>query len=753
MASSASSTALAHAASLTGHTYVRCQISPQGANDNEAVIDLFAGGGGTSEGVFEVFGFHPDLAVNHNAEALALHAANHPSTVHLQEDIRRIDVEAAIRVHLGGRRVAILWASPDCRHFSKASGDQLKDRGIRGLAWEVLRWSAGIKRATGHLPRLVALENVEEIQTWGPVHRYGEMAGRLNKKRQGETWDLFIANLKSLGFVRVEWRELVAADYGVPTTRKRLYLVAMSQEYDAEWPAATHAPRQKVKAQADLFGEPEQRLEPYRSAASIIDWSIAPETIFDRKRPLKPKTLARIGKGIRRYVIESPDPFIVPVTHSNGWNSTKSATEPLGTMTTAKGGEFAVGAPTILPVNHGGGEGRVYDPLDPMRTATGAPRGEQALASAFLKPRYGEREGQEPRALDIKGPAPATVPTGNGGDLAAVYLGRQFGSTVSGRDMAEPHPTAMTDGAGGKSQVVAASLSRMAKGSTGGEMDDPTKTGTAHAKDAVVAAHLTGVAYGDDRERAGLRAWPMQDPTRAIAASGDKAVSAVWMDQQNGDRVGRAANDAVTSLTHRSTQQHVAAAFLDKYYGSGVPAEMRDALDTVTSEDRFSQVACFMEQANTGMVGHEMRESVSTLVGAGSTQRLVAATLQRAHEEEGPRRRQVLEFLWEQFGLPTEAEIVDPLATSQGRLKFGLVVLGGFVFKIVDIGMRMLTPRELFRAQGFKDSYVLDVVFEGKPLTKTALTRAAGNSVCPGMAAAVLRAFAPPSLRERAMAA
>lgn len=713
----ASATALAHAAGLTGHTYVRPQISPQPANDNEGVIDLFAGGGGTSEGVFEAFGFHPDLAVNHNEEALALHAANHPSTVHLREDIRKIDVEAVVRLHLGGRRVAILWASPDCRHFSKASGDQLKDRGIRGLAWEVLRWSAGIKRATGYLPRLVALENVEEIQTWGPVHRYGKKAGRIQAQRKGETWDLYIASLKSLGFKRVEWREMVAADHGVPTTRKRLYLVAMSDEYEADWPVATHAPRQKVKAQRDLFGDPKSRLEPYRSAADdVIDWSIKPPSIFDRPRPLKPKTLARIGKGIRRYVIESPDPFIVPVTHSNGWNATKSTEEPLGTMTTAKGGEFALAAPTILPVNHGGGEGRVYDPMDPMRTTTAAPRGEQAVASAFLKPRYGEREGQEPRAIDIQAPAPSTVPTGNGGDLVSVHLGRQFGSSGAGRDVRDAHPTAMTEGAGGKSNVVAAHLSREFGQSVGSDMADSIGT----------------IMPGG------------MGKTQQVAA---------WMDQQNGDRVGRAAQDAVTALTQRCTQQHVASAFLDKYYGSGVPADVTNAIDTVTAEDRFSKVVCFMEQANTGMVGHDMRDGVSTIVGAGSTQRLVAAELQRAHEEEGPRRRQVLEFLWEQFGLPSVDEISDPLATPAGRLKFGLVVIKGQVFKIVDIGMRMLTPRELFRAQGFKDSYILDVLCNGKRLTKTALTRAAGNSVCPGMAKAILLAFAPPSMRTRAMAA
>lgn len=638
-----SATALAHAAGLTTQSYIRCQISPQPANDNEAVIDLFAGGGGTSEGVFEAFGFHPDIAVNHNEEALALHAKNHPSTVHLREDIRKINVERTILEHLGGRRVAILWASPDCRHFSKASGDQLKDRGIRGLAWEVLRWSAGIKRATGYLPRLVALENVEEIQTWGPVHRYGAKAGSINKKRQGETWDLFIANLKALGFKRVEWRELIAADYGVPTTRKRLYLVAMSEDYDGDWPQKTHAPRAKISAvsQGDLFPSPD-RLQPYRSAASIIDWSLKPPSIFSRERPLKPKTLSRIAKGIQRYVIDSPDPFIVPVTHTKGWNATKSAEDPLGAITTSKGGEFALGAPTIIPVNHGGGEDRCYDPLDPARTVTAAPRGEQALATA--------------------------------------YLGRQFGSTVSGRDLADPHPTAMTEGAGGKSQLVTAHLSRMAKGSTGSEAADPTLTACAHAKDALVAP------------------------------------------------------------------------VIDKYYGSGVAADAADPLDTATAKARFGLASAFMEQANTGMVGHHALEPVSTIVGRGTTQRLVDVMLERVEAIEGTVRRKVLEFLWSQFGEPSADELNDPMATAMGRLRLGLVRIGGAIYKIVDIGMRMLTARELFRAQGFKDSYDLDVFFKGKPLSKTALIRMAGNSVCPDMARLILLAFAPPSMRQRAAA-
>lgn len=714
---------------------------PRAANDNEGlIIDLFAGGGGASEAIFEVTGRHPDIAVNHDEEAIALHAVNHPTTLHLCDDIRQVNVGDTLALpQFRGRFVDLLWASPDCKDHSKAKGGKPKDKNIRGLAWEVLRWAAAIRRATGRPPSIIALENVEEFADWGPIHTQGKNAGRVQKKRRKELFRLWVQQLESLGF-RVEHRELVAANFGAPTTRKRLFLIARSDGGAIRWPSQTHS---KIASAGDLFAD---QLDAWKPAAGIIDWSLPIPSIFGRRRPLKPKTHRRLAKGIKRFVIEAARPFIVPVTHMAADRAPMDIDDPLGVVTTAKGGEFAVAAPTMMPVNHGGEDERAYSAEEPVKTITAAPRGEQAIGVPYLVPRYGERDGQEPRALDATQPYPTVVPDQNGGSIAvahitkfsenstgtdpsdplhtamagaprhglvAAHLQRQFGTTVSGRDLESPHPAVMSNGGGGKSQVVAATLDRQFGKSAGAAADEPVGTITA-------------------------------------GGMGKTNLVAVHMDQHNGDRVGRPADDPLSVITHRATQQKIAAATLQSYYTNedgtnGVDEPLR----AVTSKDRFSTSAAFLEQANTGMVGHSVENPMSTIVGGGdsgwgATQRLIEAVLSEA---DGGRRRDVLAFLWEHFGTPTEAEIADPLATAQGRLRFGLVVVEGVVYQIVDIGMRMLTPRELYSAQGFAPHYVIDITLaNGKPLTKTAQTRMAGNSVSPPPARALLRANLPERL-------
>lgn len=713
----------------------------------DLIIDLFAGGGGASEAILRAYGRHPDIAVNHDREAIALHEANHPSTLHLCDDIRQVGVAAVLaRPEFRGRRVGLLWASPDCKDHSKAKGGRPKDKNIRGLAWEVLRWSAAIKRATGSLPRQIALENVEEFADWGPIHAQGPNAGRVMKHRRGETFRLWKEQLGSIGFHAIEHRELVAADFGAPTTRKRLFLIARSDGQAIQWPSPTHAPKSKVTKQGDLFGGvAESTLAPYRSAASFINWSLPVPSIFGRRRPLQPKTQARIAKGIKRYVIEAARPFIVKVTHTTGTDAASSADDPLQTVTTAKGGEFAVSAPTIMPLTHGGAIDRSYDPREPIRTITAAHRGELSVVAPALAPRYGERPGQEPRARSVEDPYPTVVPDGNGGQLVSAhitkfsensvgtmpddplhtamagaprhgvvgaYLGRQFGTTVSGRDLAEPHPAVMSNGGGGKSQFV--------------------------------AAHLSSVAYGDDRPRAGLRAKSAEEPIGTVTGANDKTLVTAHLGRQFGKSVGSAADDPVGAITAGGGgKTQVVAPVIDKYYGSGVAAHPAEPLDTATAKARFGLGAAFLEQANTGVVGHSVEDALSTIVGSGSHQRLIDA---RLGEESAPRRRQVLQFLWEHFGAPTEAECADPLASALGRLRFGLVVIDDVCWSIVDVGMRMLTPRELYSAQGFGPEYQIEITFAGKPLTKTAQTRMAGNSVSPPPAAALLSANTVESL-------
>lgn len=736
--------------------------------DREISVDLFAGGGGASTAYFNATGKHPDVAVNHNPVAISIHTANHPETKHLVEDIRKVDPIDACSFDGRLCKVGPLWLSPDCTHFSKARGGKPVEKGIRSLADVLLEWIDALSPYDAH-PRAIFLENVEEFQQWGPVLENGKPC----PENKGIDFRRWVKGLKDRGYKRVEWREVIAADFGAPTTRKRLFLVARRDNDPITFPGRTHCSRKELKS--DLFAH---GLKPWVPAASIIDWDQPVPSIFDRKRPLRPKTRSRIAKGIKRFVIESPDPFIVPVTHTTdaSGNTARSGAEPLPTVTAAKGGEFAIAAPTMLPVNHGGGEDRAYDPADPARTVTAAPRGEIGLAVPTLVPRYGEAPGQEPRGRSAAEPYPTVVPKGNGGDLAATflqkmaqngqgtgleqpvdtvmagatkhhqvaaYLGRDFGSSVSGRDAKEPHGTVMADGAGGKSKVIAAHLGREFGNSVGSDAGEPAG-----------AVMPTGGGK-----------------TQAVGA----------MLQANGNRVGREATEPVTTLTGRSTQQNVMAVSLDSYYGNGSPASAGEPLRTVTGHDRHAVTgavlqsgftvgtdntstrasrvfgadepirtvtsrgahgvgAAFMEQANTGMVGHDMDHPVTTIVGKGCTQRLIQMGFLPADAPETSSRAKVLDFLWEHFGAPTAEEWENPTGTVQARLRFGLVILDGATWQIVDIGMRMLTPRELFNAQGFPPDYIIDMTLEGVPVTKTAQTAMAGNSVSPPPAEALLRA-------------
>ncbi|HEU6454747.1 MAG TPA: DNA cytosine methyltransferase, partial [Roseateles sp.] len=294
---------------------------------DELVVDLFAGGGGASTGIEQAIGRHVDIAVNHDPEAVSLHQANHPQTRHFVSDVFEVDPLTVT----DGQPVGLLWASPDCKHFSKAKGGKPRSKKIRALAWVVIKWAKLAK------PRVICLENVEEFQTWGPLQADGMPCER----RKGNTFKLWLAQLRNLGYA-VEFRELRACDYGAPTIRKRLFLVARNDGQPIVWPAATHAAK-PAKGSGLL---------PYRTAADCIDWSFPCPSIFERERPLADATLRRIAHGIKRYVMEAAQPFIVPVTHSQGQNVHPVA-EPLRTITTAKRGELALAVPTLVQTGYG----------------------------------------------------------------------------------------------------------------------------------------------------------------------------------------------------------------------------------------------------------------------------------------------------------------------------------------------------------------------------------------------------------------
>ena len=272
---------------------------------DEIIVDNFAGGGGASTGIELATGRVVDIAINHDPDAILMHRTNHPHTMHYQASVWDVDpVEVC-----GGRQVGLAWFSPDCKHFSKAKGGKPVDKNIRGLAWIVLRWAGTVR------PRVIILENVEEFQTWGPVRR-----GRPVKSKTGQTFRQWLGQLEALGYV-VEWRELVAADYGAPTTRKRFFLIARSDGRHIVWPEPTHAPADSQEVKAGTK-------KPWRSAAEIIDWNLPTPSVFATKeeirerygvaavRPLAKNTMRRVARGVDKFVIRSASPFLVIVNHA-----------------------------------------------------------------------------------------------------------------------------------------------------------------------------------------------------------------------------------------------------------------------------------------------------------------------------------------------------------------------------------------------------------------------------------------------------
>jgi DNA (cytosine-5)-methyltransferase 1 len=547
---------------------------------NEIVVDNFAGGGGASEGIEQALSTLVTHAINHNAEALAMHAANHPGTEHHCESVWDVDPRALC----GGRRVGLAWFSPDCKHFSKAKGGKPVEKAIRGLAWVAVRWAATVR------PRIICLENVEEFKTWGPLIQ--DASGwRPDPVRKGETFESFCSALRSHGY-KVETRELRACDYGAPTIRKRLFLIARCDGLPIRWPAPTHGPG----------------LIPYRSAADCIDWSLPCPSIFTRKRPLADATLRRVAKGVQRYVIDAADPFIVPITHV--------------------------------------GDDRVHSIREPLRTVTSASRGELALA----------------------------VPT------------------------------------------------------------------------LVQAAHGEGRPGGVKRWGSGCAS--VEKPLGTVTGSGGHAVATAFLAQHNTDhagsvRAGRPADEPLSTIVHRGTQQNLVTAFLAQHNGGAnghqtIGHDMRKPVSTINAKGSQQQVVtAHIAAFGQNTRGFDPREPMQTVLAGASRYAEVRAFLVKYYSEGGQ---------WQ--------DCREPMHTVPTRDRLGLVTVHGIDYQIVDIGMRMLTPRELARAQGFPDSYVLEAPYTppGSPtgrvrhhpgkLTKTAQIRMIGNSVCPQLARAIVEANA-----------
>lgn len=338
---------------------------------DELIIDCFAGGGGASVGIEMALGRPVDIAINHDLEAIRMHKVNHPDTIHLTEDIFKVDLQKYVK----GRKVALMWASPDCTSHSKAKGGQPRKRGLRILPWAVY------KHAKQILPEVIIMENVEEIQQWGPLDKKGHPI----KERQGEDYKKFITAMKSLGYA-FDSREPVAADYGAPTTRKRWYAIFRRDGKDIIWPEQTH------------FKDSEPK---WKQCGEFIDWSDLGKSIFGRKKPLAEATQKRIANGIRKYILENPKPYIVKSDEAvafliqyhgeqkAGESRGQLLSEPIKTIDTSNRYGLVT---AFITKYYKTGIGQGCD--EPLHTITTSP-GHFGLVSAFLIKYYGSGCGQE----------------------------------------------------------------------------------------------------------------------------------------------------------------------------------------------------------------------------------------------------------------------------------------------------------------------------------------------------------------------
>lgn len=384
----------------------------------ELIIDNFAGGGGASCGIELALGRHADHAINHDPEAVAMHAMNHPQTEHHCESVWDVDPLALTQ----GRPVGLAWFSPDCKHFSKAKGGKPRDKKIRGLAWVAMRWAALVR------PRVIMLENVEEFRTWGPVLSDGSPC----PQRKGQTFRSFVRQLEALGYV-VEYRELRACDYGAPTIRRRLFLVARCDGKPIIWPEPTHGAPDSAAVLSGLR-------KPWRTAAECIDWSIPCPSIFERAKPLAEATQRRIARGIRRYVIDSADPFVVKVNHGYDYFRGQAIGEPLQTITAKHG--YGIVAPVLTECANASTQ-RSWPADEPLRTQCAEVKGGHfALASATLvQTGYGERPGQAPRAPGLDKPLGTVVAGGAKHALVSAFLAKHYGGNYDGPGVSLDQPT------------------------------------------------------------------------------------------------------------------------------------------------------------------------------------------------------------------------------------------------------------------------------------------------------------------------
>lgn len=577
--------------------------------NGELIVDNFAGGGGASTGIEMATGYSVDIAINHDPEAIKMHKANHPNTKHYCEDVWQVDPVKACN----GHPVGLAWFSPDCKHFSKAKGGKPKDKFIRGLAWVACRW-AGLVR-----PRVIMLENVEEFKTWGPLNRGHHPI----KSKQGKTFEIFVQQLTYLGY-EVEFKELIAADYGAPTMRKRFFMIARCDGKPIIWPEPTHAPADSEEVKKGL-------LKPYVGAYTQLDFSLPCPSIFDTSeeikekygiravRPLAQKTMDRIARGLKKFVLDNPEPFIIQCNHS--------------------------------------GERRPNDIREPMPTITG--KHGYGIVEPYMV-QIGQTGFTKDRSKDVREPL-TTIVSKNEHCLIEPTLAPYMGTNTTN------HP--------------------------GGNCRDPIHTITTGNQQCLISPTL--IQYHSETSKDGVRGQTIEDPIMTVDSS---------------NRYG-----LVTS-------------FLHKYYDGGYKGAgetVENPLPTVTAWDHNSVVTANLIQMNNHCDGKDIRQPLPTITAGDG------------HFGE------VRAFLIKYYGQGTGQDIEKPLDTVTAQDRFGLVTINGADYQIVDIGLRMLEPKELYGCQGFPDDYIIDHDYTGKTYPRSEQVRRCGNAVCPPIPAALVRANLP----------
>ncbi|WP_415809230.1 DNA cytosine methyltransferase, partial [Cupriavidus respiraculi] len=482
--------------------------------------------------------------------AVAMHAINHPQTEHHCESVWDVDPLALTR----GRPVGLAWFSPDCKHFSKAKGGKPRDKKIRGLAWVAMRWAALVR------PRVIMLENVEEFKTWGPVLADGTPC----PKRKGDTFRSFVRQLQEKGYA-VEWRELRACDYGAPTTRKRLFLIARCDGQPIVWPEPTHGAPDSAAVVA-------KQRKPWRTAAECIDWSIPCPSIFERAKPLAEATQRRIARGLHRYVIDAAAPFIVKVNHGGDEFRGQALAEPIQTITGKHG--YGVVAPHLTKFRTGSTGADLRTPMPtitagPKKRPAGAPHALGIIAPTMIQAGFGERAGQAPRCLDLHKPLGTVTAQGRKHALVSAFMAKHFTGVV------------------------------------GHELSDPLHTITATDHHGLVSAQLVGCGgrAGQSRPR------DAGEPVQTITAKGDTAIATSHLVKLRGECTGSALAEPVPTVTASGTHIGEVRAFLVKYYSEGgQDQDCRDPMHTIPTKGRFGLVTVAGEQYQIADIGMRMLE-------------------------------------------------------------------------------------------------------------------------------------------------